>query len=99
MFAGFLRIAPSCDACGFDYSVADIGDGAAVFVMFVAGFVVVLPALFVEVAYQPPVWVHALLWLPLTLVVCLALLRPFKGMLFALQVKHKAEEARFEDRI
>ncbi len=96
MFSGFLTIAPSCDACGADFSKADVGDGAAVFVMFVAGFIVVVPALFVELQFQPPLWLHGLLWLPLTLVVCIALLRPFKGLLFALQYKHKAEEARFE---
>jgi uncharacterized protein (DUF983 family) len=38
------------------------------------------------------------LWLPLTLLICLLLLRPFKGVLFALQYKHAAEEARFNDK-
>lgn len=98
IFSGFLTIAPSCDACGMDFGSADVGDGAAVFVMFVAGFLVVIPALLLEIGAHPPLWVHAVLWLPLTVIFCVALLRPFKGVLFALQMKHRAEEARFEDR-
>ncbi|WP_421785803.1 DUF983 domain-containing protein [Hyphobacterium sp.] len=98
MFAGYLRIADHCDVCELDYSFADAGDGPAVFVMFPAGFAVVIPALLLEVAAQPPIWVHMVLWLPLTLLICLLLLRPFKGVLFALQYKHAAEEARFNDK-
>ncbi len=95
MFAGFLTIAPACDACGLDYAFADSGDGPAVFVMFFAGFAVVIPALLIEVAVQPPVWVHFLYGLPAIILVSLALLRPMKGLLFAFQYHHKAEEARF----
>ena len=63
------RCRRAASACGLDYSFADAGDGPAVFVMLIAGFIVVGAALVVEVAYQPPFWVHALLWLPLILLV------------------------------
>lgn len=95
MFSGFLKIAPACDACGLDYGFADAGDGPAVFVMFIAGFAVVIPALLIEVAYQPPVWLHFLYGLPAILILSVVLLRPMKGLLFAFQYHHKAEEARF----
>ena len=39
----------------------------------------------VEVAYRPPMWLHAALWLPLTVVLALVLLAPIKGTLVALQ--------------
>ena len=97
MFSGFLTIAPSCDVCDLDYSFADAGDGPAFFVMSIVGFPVVFLALLMEVAMQPPLWVHMVLWLPVTVVLCLLLLRPCKGILFALQYKHAAEEARFND--
>ena len=67
LFDGFLTLAPRCEACGLDYSFVDAGDGPAVFVMFIAGFIVVGSALVVEVMYEPPYWVHAVLWLPLIL--------------------------------
>jgi uncharacterized protein (DUF983 family) len=96
MFKGFLSLNPCCDVCGLDYGFIDAGDGPAIFVMMFAGFVVVAAALFVEVAYQPPYWLHALLWLPLILLTTLGPLRPVKGVLIALQYHHKAAEGRLE---
>src|SRR4029077_16941229 len=95
LFAGFLTLRPRCEVCGLDYGFADAGDGPAVFIMFLAGFIVVGSALIVEVFYHPPYWVHAVLWLPLILIVTLGPLRPMKGLMIALQHYHKAEERRF----
>ena len=64
--------------------------------MFIAGFLVVGAALFVELRYEPPFWVHALLWIPAVLLVSLGLLRPLKGLMIALQYANKAEEGRLE---
>ena len=97
MFAGFLTIAPSCNVCELDYSFADAGDGPAFFVMSIVGFPIVFLALLLEVAATPPLWVHMMLWLPVSIGLCLIFLRPCKGILFALQYKHAAEEARFND--
>jgi uncharacterized protein (DUF983 family) len=99
MFEGFLDLKPSCQACGLDYKFADAGDGPAVFVMLFAGFFVVGLALWVEMTYEPPIWVHLVIFLPLTLIVCLGLLRPFKGLLVSLQYKNKAEQGRVQDRL
>ena len=97
LFEGFLKIAPKCEACGYDLAKADSGDGPAVFVIMIAGFVVAFAALYTEVAYHPPVWVHLVIWLPLTVVLCLALLRPLKGLMVAAQFANKASEARNDD--
>ena len=96
LFTGFLTLRPRCEDCGLDYSFIDAGDGPAIFVMFLAGFIVVFAALIVEFRYQPPFWLHAALWLPLILVVTLVPLRPMKGLLIALQYHHKAAEGRLE---
>jgi uncharacterized protein (DUF983 family) len=98
LFKGFLTLRPNCDSCGLDYSTFDSGDGPAVFVIFGAGFVVVFAALAVEVLYQPPFWLHALLWLPLILATTLLPLRPIKALMIALQYRHKAAEGRLEMR-
>ena len=95
LFKGFLAVAPRCEACGLDYGFSDSADGPAFFVMTFSGFVVVVAALVVEILYQPPFWVHAALWLPLILVTTLAPLRPLKGLLIALQYRHKAAEQQF----
>jgi uncharacterized protein (DUF983 family) len=98
LFWGFLTLRPACEHCGLDYGFADAGDGPAVFVILFAGAVVVFAALMTEVVYQPPYWLHAVLWLPLILIVTLAPLRPIKGLLIALQYHHKAAEGRLERR-
>lgn len=92
MFAGYLTLAPRCDVCGLDYDFADSGDGPAVFVILVTGFLIVGAALLVEMFYRPPYWLHALLWGSLAVVLPLLLLRSFKGVLIALQFRHKAEQ-------
>lgn len=96
LFDGFLTLKPRCSACGQDFAFADSADGPAVFIMLIAGFVVLGAALYVEIAYEPPIWLHLAIWLPLALVVSLALLRPMKGLAVALQFAHKAAEGRIE---
>lgn len=98
LFQGFLTLRPRCDICGLDYSFADAGDGPAVFIILIAGFIVVAAALVTEVLYRPPFWVHAALWLPLIVIVTLGPLRPAKGLLISLQYFHKAAEGRLDGR-
>jgi uncharacterized protein (DUF983 family) len=98
LFAGFLSLKPSCSECGLDYAFIDAGDGPAVFIILIAGFIVVFAALIVEVLYRPPFWVHAALWAPLILATTLLPLRPMKALLIALQFHHKAELGRLIDR-
>lgn len=73
-----------------------IGDGPAVFVAFFGGFIVLGAALWTELAFEPPFWVHLVIFLPMTLIVCVGLLRPLKGLLIALQYRNKAEQGRPE---
>jgi uncharacterized protein (DUF983 family) len=96
LFKGFLSLKPRCGVCGLDYAFADSGDGPAFFVMSLVGFIVVALAMWVEFAYEPPLWVHMALWAPLTIVLSLALVRPFKGVLIALQFQHRAAEGRLK---
>ncbi|WAP71003.1 DUF983 domain-containing protein [Jiella pelagia] len=99
LFSGFLTLAPRCDHCDLDYEFADSGDGPAVFVILIIGFVVCGLALWVEVSFSPPLWVHLLLWLPLILILCLPLLRILKGTMIGLQYKNRAAEGRLADGI
>ena len=98
LFAGFLTLKPRCEVCGLDNTFIDAGDGPAIFIIMIAGFIVVGAALVVEIKYQPPFWVHAALWLPLILATTLLPLRSMKALLIALQYHHKAAEGRLIDR-
>jgi uncharacterized protein (DUF983 family) len=97
LFKGFLAVGDRCGVCGLDYSYADSGDGPAVFVILIIGFVVVGLALWMEVTLNPPLWLHFLLWVPLALVLSLAALRLIKGVLLALQFRNKAAEGRLDN--
>lgn len=79
-----------CPACGLDYAQVDSGDGPAVFVILILGAIVTALALWVEMRFEPPIWVHVVLWLPFILGGAILLLRPFKATLIALQFRHKA---------
>ena len=90
LFDGFLKLAPRCESCGLDYSFADSGDGPVVFVLLIVGFIVVGAALWTEVNVNPPLWVHFIMWIPLTIVLGLTVMRVLKGVLIALQYRNNA---------
>lgn len=96
LFSGFLTVGKSCANCQLDYGFADAGDGPAVFVILIIGFIVVGLALWLEIAHGPPMWVHFLLWIPLSLVLCLVALRLIKGVLISLQFANKAQQGRLD---
>ncbi len=97
LLTGLLTVRPSCANCGLDFSKVDPGDGPAVFIILIVGFIVVFGAMYVELTFAPPAWVHALLWIPVTLGGSIALLRPLKALMIALQYHHNAREGRQDD--
>ncbi|MDR6431563.1 DUF983 domain-containing protein [Brucella pseudogrignonensis] len=97
LFNGFLTLAPRCSACGLDYAFADSGDGPAAFVILLIGFIVVGAALWMEVNYGSPLWVHFLLWVPLAIILSLVAMRSMKGILINLQYRNKAAQGRLDD--
>ena len=96
LFSGLLTVKPRCESCDLDFSFADAGDGPAVFVTLIAGFLILGAAVYVEFTYEPPFWVHIVLWGPLILLLCTGLLRLIKGVLIALQYVNRAAEGRLE---
>ena len=94
LFQGYLSVAAHCGACRLDYSGFDPGDGPAVFVILIVGAIVAGSALLVEANFQPPYWVHAVIWVPTTAILSFVLLRLAKSLLLVLQYKHQAREGR-----
>ena len=89
LFERYLTVAKRCPRCDLDFADPDSGDGPAVFVILILGALVAAAALLVEVAFQPPYWLHALIWLPIILFGALGMLRPCKATLIALQFKYR----------
>jgi len=97
LFEGFLKVTERCEACGYDLRAADSGDGPAVFIILVVGFIACFGILITEVTLQPPIWVLLITWLPIGAILTLALIRPFKGVMLAMQFHNKASEHRSDE--
>lgn len=97
LFQGLLTLRKSCKACGLSYDFADPADGPAVFAIFILGFAVVGAVLAVEFTFAPPLWLHVVIWTPVTSALSLGLLRVLKGLLIALQYSNSAEEGKLDE--
>ncbi|HYI49066.1 MAG TPA: DUF983 domain-containing protein [Allosphingosinicella sp.] len=97
LFAGLASFAPKCRACGLDFAGFNVGDGPAAFLIFIVGGLTVGLAILVELSASPPWWVHVLLWLPFATALTIGLLRLSKGLLLALEYRHRAREGRVAD--
>ena len=85
LFEGYLTVRDTCPACGEALHHQRADDAPPYIVMLVVGHVVVGLMLFYEMLYQPPLWLHAAIFLPLTVILSLAMLRPVKGALVGFQ--------------
>jgi uncharacterized protein (DUF983 family) len=94
LFRSFVAFADRCPRCGLDFSAFNVGDGPVVFLTLGIGTLVTVLALWVEFSFAPGLLVHALLWIPLTLILTVVLLRFAKGLLLALEYRNKAAEGR-----
>jgi uncharacterized protein (DUF983 family) len=90
LFHGLLTVVDCCRACGLDLRGNDAGDGPAVFVILGLGAVIMLLVFWVEFRFEPPWWVHVLLWVPLTLAAAIWMLRLLKAWLIAQQYTHRS---------
>lgn len=96
LFKGFLTLRSACPSCRQNFAALDTGDGPAVFIMLIASTLVLVPAFIVEFKYSPPFWIYAVTALPALIGLCLGLLRPFKGVMIALQFHYKASDGSAE---
>jgi uncharacterized protein (DUF983 family) len=96
LFRGLLTVVECCAVCRLDLRGNDAGDGPAVFVILIIGFIIVGLALWVEVTLSPPLWLHFIIWIPLAVALCLTALRLIKGVLLTLQYANKAAEGRLD---
>ena len=85
IFTSYLKVSDQCSHCGESLHHHRADDAPAYFTIVIVGHVIVSLVLSVEMAYRPPIWLHMAIWLPLTLILALALLAPIKGALVSLQ--------------
>lgn len=96
LFESATAFAPRCRACSLDFSVFNVGDGPAAFLTLIIGAVITGLALWVELAWHPPFWVHVVLWVPLTIAAVIWGLRVGKGALLIAEYRRSAGEGQLK---
>jgi uncharacterized protein (DUF983 family) len=97
MFRNFLEIRERCPACGLALRDFDLGDGAIVLVILVAGGLVSGLGFWAMFSLGWPDWLLLAVFLPLAALLCIGLLRPFKAVLLALIWHSKAGPGRLDE--
>lgn len=94
-----LALKDKCDHCGLDLSQNDSADGPAVFLIFILGFAIVPLALWVDALFSPALYVHAILWGIVLVLLTIGMLKPLKSYIIFLQYKYlpKSWESDKED--
>lgn len=92
LFSGLTAFAPRCRACGLDFSKFNVGDGPAAFLTLIVGALIVILALWLQLAVEPPWWLHVLLWIPLTTAGVIGGLRVSKAALLYSEYRNRAGE-------
>ena len=98
LFDGWVGFAPTCRACGLDLAAFNVGDGPAAFLILIVGALITALAVMLQLAADPPFWVHILLWVPLTTVLVILCLRVSKAALLILEYRRKAGEGRLAEK-
>lgn len=96
LFRGTVAFADRCRACGLDFSAFNVGDGPAAFLTLILGTIVVILAIALELTVAPPLWVHMLIWIPVTAVGVVGSLRVAKAALIGLEYRNAAREGRID---
>ena len=91
-----IAFASRCRQCGLDFRRFNVGDGPAAFLTLIVGAVVVGLAIWVQLAFAPPWWVHVILWLPLVVAGVIGGLRAGKAALLAREYVSGAGEHRHD---
>lgn len=98
LFAGWVRFADRCTACGLDFTRFNVGDGPAAFLTLILGAIVTAMAITLELKLHPPLWLHMLTWIPVTAAGVIWSLRIAKAALVAAEYRNAAREGRIDPR-
>ena len=89
LYSSYLKVAPKCASCGEELHHQRADDAPPYVVMVIVGHLLVAGLLALEMNVHPPTWVHLVIWLPLAVILSLALLPPVKGALIGIQWAHR----------
>jgi uncharacterized protein (DUF983 family) len=97
LFAGMVAFAAKCGRCGLDFTVFNVGDGPAAFLTLILGTIIVGLAIWLQLEFDPPLWVQMIVWIPVALILTVLALRVAKAALLGAEYRNAAREGRIED--
>jgi uncharacterized protein (DUF983 family) len=86
MFDGFLRVVSACSNCTAPLGLARADDAPPYLTILIAGHIIVPLLYTVDRMGEPPIWLMTAIFVPLTLVLCVGMLRPIKGATVGIMV-------------
>ncbi len=92
LHAGLLGVQAACDSCGLPLAPHVGGDGAYIAGIFIIGMLAIITVIIVNVKYQPPMWLHAVIWPLPVLALAVRVMRVGKAALAAGQWRHRQGE-------
>ena len=96
LFAGLVQFAARCGNCGLDFAKYNVGDGPAAFLILIVGAIVAVAAIWLDLAFEPPIWIH-IVWLPVAAALTIGGLRFGKAALLFQEYRHRAGEGRLAE--
>jgi len=92
LYRNLLDINDQCSACGLSLRAREQGDGPAFFAILIIGAAAAIGAAIVEIKYEPPFWLHAVIWIPFIIIGTLVSLRVLKAALIAVQYQYRKDD-------
>ncbi len=85
LYKRYLKVADHCQTCSEELHHHRADDAPPYFTILIVGHFIVAGVMMVEDYFHPNYWLHALMWVPLTIGLSLWLLPRVKGALVGLQ--------------
>lgn len=79
LFTRFLKVSAHCESCGADNTIYPSDDAPPYLTLFLVTHLILPFAFWAERAWEPELWVHFVIWLPLLTVITIAALPFIKG--------------------
>ncbi len=85
MFKDWLKVVPSCAVCGEELHHEQAQDFPPYIIILIVGHVLVTLIMIAESNFDWSLITHLMIWIPLSLILSLALMQPVKGGVVGMQ--------------
>lgn len=92
LYHSLLRINNRCSHCGLNLAEREQGDGPAFLAILLIGALTAISATVMDMKLEPPLWVHAVIWIPFVFIGSILSLRWIKAWMIAVQYQYRKDD-------